>query len=421
MPEKVVKPFWTKECKNLSNRIWLPNYINYDEQKYIQCSNTISYSFVPITNNTNVCVPSITPYKQTKPSSLKIKIRFFPTKEQKMFFQKCFGTHRYFYNKTIHTILNTYEVPHIKQVMLSDKKAKNTAYEWQTYIPYKTRYYAIKEAISSNLKYIKKDYLKQEFIVSSKDVKKGWNLFGKYKLRFKNRDFKKLLNETPKTNLKIICEYGAYYILVDKPYRKEKNNNNHKHHIISLDPGVKCFQTGFCPSGHVIKIGEKQKEAVLKHYDKIDTLNNIINNIDNKRTKYNLYKRIRKIDKKINNIIYDLHNQVATQLAKEYKHIMLPEFGKQRAPYKIKLYSKVKRMMETLGFNKFQKKLALACYKHNSKIYFVTEEYTSKTCTCCGEINNDLGGLREFNCTQCGLILDRDINGARNILIKNLL
>ena len=48
-----------------------------------------------------------------------------------------------------------------------------------------------------------------------------------------------------------------------------------------------------------------------------------------------------------------------------------------------------------------------------------TEEYTSKTCTNCLKINYNLGSDKTFKCPNCSLIIDRDVNGARNILLKN--
>lgn len=40
-----------------------------------------------------------------------------------------------------------------------------------------------------------------------------------------------------------------------------------------------------------------------------------------------------------------------------------------------------------------------------------------KTCSCCGWINEDLTlADRIFVCQQCGLILDRDVNAARNLV-----
>ena len=48
-----------------------------------------------------------------------------------------------------------------------------------------------------------------------------------------------------------------------------------------------------------------------------------------------------------------------------------------------------------------------------------TEEYTSKTCSACGLLNN-VGKSEIYNCFKCKTVIDRDINGARNIAIKRL-
>lgn len=52
-------------------------------------------------------------------------------------------------------------------------------------------------------------------------------------------------------------------------------------------------------------------------------------------------------------------------------------------------------------------------------LYIVDESYTSKTCGRCGNLNNKLGGNKIYKCTNCNLVIDRDINGARNILLKH--
>ena len=58
--------------------------------------------------------------------------------------------------------------------------------------------------------------------------------------------------------------------------------------------------------------------------------------------------------------------------------------------------------------------------KLNSKILIITEEYTSKTCGNCGVLDNNLGCKNTFNCKSCNVAIDRDTNGARNILLKYL-
>ncbi len=54
----------------------------------------------------------------------------------------------------------------------------------------------------------------------------------------------------------------------------------------------------------------------------------------------------------------------------------------------------------------------------NKRLLFPSEEYTSKTCGNCGVLKNNLGGSKVLNCGSCGLKIDRDINGSRNILLK---
>ncbi|KAK1944587.1 putative transposase [Phytophthora citrophthora] len=48
------------------------------------------------------------------------------------------------------------------------------------------------------------------------------------------------------------------------------------------------------------------------------------------------------------------------------------------------------------------------------------EEYTSTTCSSCGEIKENLGGSDAFRCLSCHARHDRDVNAARNIFHKNV-
>jgi len=58
--------------------------------------------------------------------------------------------------------------------------------------------------------------------------------------------------------------------------------------------------------------------------------------------------------------------------------------------------------------------------KLGSEVLIIGEEYTSKTCSNCGTLENKLGNKDILKCKSCGLCIDRDTNGARNILIKHL-
>jgi putative transposase len=48
------------------------------------------------------------------------------------------------------------------------------------------------------------------------------------------------------------------------------------------------------------------------------------------------------------------------------------------------------------------------------------ERYTSKTCGLCYNIKRNLGAAKRYLCDKCGYDVDRDVNGARNILGRSL-
>ena len=49
----------------------------------------------------------------------------------------------------------------------------------------------------------------------------------------------------------------------------------------------------------------------------------------------------------------------------------------------------------------------------------VTEEpYTTQTCGSCGQLHRKIGRNKVFICPHCNVVLDRDINGARHVLLR---
>ena len=67
----------------------------------------------------------------------------------------------------------------------------------------------------------------------------------------------------------------------------------------------------------------------------------------------------------------------------------------------------------------FQQRLKAKCSLSQCSLDICTEEYTSKTCGRCGFLN-DVGCSDIYSCSKCDLVIDRDVNGARNISIKRI-
>src|SRR5205814_60484 len=116
----------------------------------------------------------------------------------------------------------------------------------------------------------------------------------------------------------------------------------------------------------------------------------------------------------------DLHEKLSRWLVDNYRVVIIPEFNTssmiKRGDRKIR--NKTARAMVTWSHYSFRQKLISKSRETPwCKIIYTTEEYTSKTCGCCGELNHTLGGSKTFKCKNCGIEIDRDYNGARDILL----
>lgn len=139
---------------------------------------------------------------------------------------------------------------------------------------------------------------------------------------------------------------------------------------------------------------------------------------------YSLYSFIYYLKKKyfyikIKNLIDNLHFKTIKYLTDNYKTIIIPIFESQEI-VKINKSKKFRSTLLSLQHFTFRQRLLDKSKISKCDVIVCTEEYTSKTCGNCGNIKNNLGSKEIYNCDKCGISIDRDINGARNILIKQL-
>ena len=124
--------------------------------------------------------------------------------------------------------------------------------------------------------------------------------------------------------------------------------------------------------------------------------------------------------RKIKNLVSEMHWKSIHYLVSNYDIIYLPDFRVSEMIRSKKLSRQTKRVMCMFSFYSFKEKLEYKCKMYNKELIICDESFTSKTCTCCGKLNYNLGSSEVFVCEECDMIIDRDVNGARNILIKQL-
>lgn len=79
------------------------------------------------------------------------------------------------------------------------------------------------------------------------------------------------------------------------------------------------------------------------------------------------------------------------------------------------------RMISDVGMYELKRQVVYKSFLRGGKVLFVDQYYpSSKTCSYCGVVKQDLKlSDRVYNC-GCGLYIDRDLNAARNILKEGL-
>jgi transposase len=197
----------------------------------------------------------------------------------------------------------------------------------------------------------------------------------------------------------------------------ESYENQGRQPVISLDPGIRTFQTGFALE-EVVEFGKNTSEHLFGLQTQIGKLQSIYTTLKSKRSKRIILKVINRKYRKIKNMTNDLHWKTIKAIVTRYDNVCIPEFGTQQLLSKIK-NKKQRFLLQTLSHYTFRMRLKWKCKLHACNFHLGTEEYTSKTCTNCGKLN-DVGSSKHYKCSDCNIEIDRDFNGSRNILIKYL-
>ena len=85
-----------------------------------------------------------------------------------------------------------------------------------------------------------------------------------------------------------------------------------------------------------------------------------------------------------------------------------------------KLNKTLNRNINALKLYKFKTRLLFKAIERRKIVIVVEEGYTTQTCSFCGSRYKP-GCSKIYNCKKCNKHVDRDINAAKNILMKGLL
>ena len=199
----------------------------------------------------------------------------------------------------------------------------------------------------------------------------------------------------------------CYYFILSyvKPV---KQNESLKEEFISLDPGVSPFLSGVSKTNGYI-IGKEHYHKLKNQYGKIDKCESSNISIKKKR------KHNERIRRKIKNQIDDMHWKTICWITSKFHNVLIGDMSAKGVVEGDDIQKMSKRILHAQRLYQFKQRLQYKCKERNVNYYEVNEYMTSKTCSCCGEIKEDLGFNKEYICNKCGIKMHRDLNGARCI------
>jgi putative transposase len=373
------------------------------------------------------------------------KIRLEPTIQQRILLARWFGVARKCYNSANCSIKN-------KSMILSNVRDLTTytldsEFDYVKIVPSKIKQGAIEDLIKATSNAIKKYKTTNKFqdvhykkknsksdsininINSIKPGKNGVIIYPKKGLGFIKTS--ENINNIP-TSCRITCKYGRFYYLCIPLEIEYKNEIPvFEDGIVALDPGVRTANSFYSPllAG---EIGINTKERLNKSFNEADFIQSKMKRIENKirkkklkgKKKHRLNKKAKHLRKKFLSVISkptrlvkELHSKTALFLCKNFHTIIIPDFSSKQTAKN--LSRKVNRQNQALSHFSFRQRLSHTAKRLNRKVHVMSEAYTSKTCTNCGFLN-DKNSDKILTCSSCRCCIDRDIQGSRNIWIKNV-
>ncbi|KKN10240.1 hypothetical protein LCGC14_1038540 [marine sediment metagenome] len=225
---------------------------------------------------------------------------------------------------------------------------------------------------------------------------------------------------TKKLNQVRIIPKGACYVIETVYERKIVDLKLNKDHIASIDLGLNRIiatvnNNGYEPfiiKGDDVKSINQYYNKQLAHY----------RSIENKKGNFQDTKRIKRLHSKRNNKIYDIFHKVSKKVI---NYCIKNNIGTIIIGYnkgwkqKINIGKRNNQNFVQIPFLKLIKQVEYKGELVGIDVITTTEEYTSQKCSNCGiikksnRVNRDL-----YVCSECGLKIDADLNGAYNIMKK---
>ena len=125
--------------------------------------------------------------------------------------------------------------------------------------------------------------------------------------------------------------------------------------------------------------------------------------------------RVRAIHAKIVNVRKDFLHRASNAIAAKYERIVVGDVSAVKLAK-----TRLGKSVYDASWGAFRRMLEYKAIRHRATYVEADERWTTQRCSACGSIGGPKGiaalGVREWACGKCGVLHNRDVNAARNLL-----
>jgi putative transposase len=379
-------------------------------------------------------------------ANLKVlKLRIYPTREEKKTLRSWMDAVRFTYNGVLESIRvqgTLRRLKDLRELCINNDSPLVSANPWLKATPNDLRTDAMNEVLNAYSTNQAKGLRLSQFVVQYRSRKVGpWTctirardmerqtgvysfLPGLYARAWTRTRKKRTPPPEIKHSVKITVDrLSRWYICIPIPVTTVGENQAHEgKSVAAIDPGVRTFATVYGTDNQLTEWGGKAMGRLVALQHTAERLTARAFAPDTRaRKRYRLRRAALRANERVRNLVTDLHRRLAKHLCETYAVVLLPTFrvSKMVRRKKRRISRATAKAMLTWRHGAFREMLHAKAREYpGCTIVMCNEAYTSKTCTRCGYIDYDLEGEKEYRCRDCHLVIDRDANGARNILLR---
>ena len=255
-------------------------------------------------------------------------------------------------------------------------------------------------------------------------------------------------------------QYGRFWMITrEKTSTTDKSESQapaRRRVVMAVDPGVRTRHAVYSSNGKCYKIGDKDTHKLAGLCVEVDRCVSILSRgaylLNSKDHRYCLRtgdrkglfrkdtgrkktpggavvhmshqeirllkQKLRRIRARVNDLKREIDNQTVNFMCRKADAVLIPKFDSHSMARGLR--TKTARAMMNWRHGEFRQLLQERGRRRGLEVMVVGEHYTSKTCGQCGHLKANLGGAKVYKCGECGVHIDRDFNGARNIFLRSI-